>query len=351
MESIRQSKTFQERIVNAFTSEDNCEYLYNLLYENLVKMDFSPIKIKYLLHNFFSDIWSFSSSSGYIYSILDSDDIAMRAKFQGGLNVYDELKRVNIAFYQNRMENYLNNEYITNINARAYTNSAPIMPYAADTPMMPYNKLIEIVPIAGAVESNEDYAMTMFISDSLQPEGYEYLNNMGPKSELLENQYEWSNKDGTSKYDMGVANTREYPIITEDDEMEFDFALAMAQTNAIPVNKSSKDKYLNITHEDAIIKHMGENYVTSETALKYNKPSVKYNNNLIGSENGAFMRYKEIPFWQKLPREGTDTDIDETLGFATRETNNHVRGWDMSSLTKGARSYPKYYAEMNGGKH
>jgi hypothetical protein len=202
-----------------------------------------------------------------------------------------------------------------------------------------YNILLDHVPIDGAVEDNDDYAMKMFISDSLQPEGYEYLNNMGPKYELLENQHKWGEKNGKIKYDMGGNNST---IGNEDDDIDFDITLAMALTS--PVNPNAQVR----TAEDAIMDVMGENYVSSETALR--RPNT-YKSNVIGSDNGAFMRYKEIPFWQHLPREGVDTDINETLGFGAKETNNPVRGWDMSKLTEGVKSYPKYYGAMNYGKN
>ena len=108
-----------------------------------------------------------------------------------------------------------------------------------------------------------------------------------------------------------------------------------------PVNPNAQVR----TAEDAIMEVMGENYVSSETALKH--PNT-YKSNVIGSDNGAFMRYKEIPFWQNLSREGVDTDIDETLGFGMIETDTHVRRWDMSSLReKNSKRYPRYYGSMH----
>jgi hypothetical protein len=189
----------------------------------------------------------------------------------------------------------------------------------------------------------------MFISDSMQPEGYEYLNNKGPKYELLENQYEWRNKNGINKYDNSKLISA---TATEDDEMEFDFALSMAEIAKTPLTRESKHRFLNKTAEDAMLKHLGENYVCSDTVIKNEKQNRQNGREPpIGSDQGAFMRYKEIPFWQHLPREGVDTDINETLGFGAKETNNHVRGWDMAKLTDGVKSYPKYYGAMNYGKN
>ena len=363
-EKIRQPKSFQDRIIQTFLSEENSEYLYNLLYYNLIKMNFSPNDSKRVLNTFIPDIIAFSSSRDGIYSILNSDELAVRASLQYGLNVWDEVKRLNIIFYQNKMNNYINNVYSPKApmsprphfqnrqhfqNKPQSQNLQPI-PRQNQQTYNAYDKLLDHVPIDGAVEDNDDYAMKMFISDSLQPEGYEYLNNMGPKYELLENQHKWGNKKGVAmnkdgvvidkngvaknKYDMGGNNST---IGTEDDDIDFDTKLAMALT--APVNPNAQFR----TAEDAIMEVMGENYVSTETALKNTNKS-----NIIGSENDAFMRYKEIPFWQNLSREGVDTDIDETLGFGMIETGNHVRGWDMSTLKeKNNKRYPRYYGAMH----
>jgi len=356
MEKIRQPKNFQDRVIEAFLSEENTEYLYNLIYYNLIKLKFIPPYCIYLLQSLIPDMITFSSSSGDIYNILDSDNIAMRAKLQYGINVWDEVKRLNIVFYQSRIDNYLNNAYGQILppsqnenlplsplsqNSQIWTQpqqsrqqslqpSHPSQPPQPPRPSQPpqtllrpplkkqkysnYDKLLDHVPVDGAVEDNEDYAMKMFISDSLQPEGYEYLNNMGPKYELLENQHNWTSKDGKKKYDMGDANGNPFVTGTEDEDgMDFETSLAIAMADPI--------KYMN-------------------------KKA-----NIVGSDNGAFMRYKEIPFWQNLSREGTDTDIDETLGFGAKETRNHVRGWDMQSLReKNGKSYTRYYGAMNNSK-
>lgn len=357
-EKIRQPKSFQDRIIQTFLSEENSEYLYNLLYYNLIKMNFSPNDSKRVLNTFIPDIIAFSSSRDGIYSILNSDELAVRASLQYGLNVWDEVKRLNIIFYQNKMNNYINNVYSPKpqnqqlqsrqLNSRQSHFQNPSQsqqpPQPNKQPYNAYDKLLDHIPIDGAVEDNEDYAMKMFVSDSLQPEGYEYLNNMGPKYELLENQHKWGNKNGVmmnkngvtkNKYDMGGNNST---IGNEDDDIDFDVTLAMALT--APVNPNAQFR----TAEDAIMEVMGENYVSTETALK----NTNNKSNIIGSENQDFMRYKEIPFWQNLSREGVDTDIDETLGFGMIETGNHVRGWDMSTLReKNNKRYPRYYGAMH----
>ena len=44
------------------------------------------------------------------------------------------------------------------------------------------------------------------------------------------------------------------------------------------------------------------------------------------------MRYTSPPFWQKGGREGYDYDIEENLGTAGRELDNHVRRWPLDRI-------------------
>jgi hypothetical protein len=405
MESIRQPTSFYNRLIQTFRSIENYEYLYNLFYDNLVAMGISPIMAKYKLHNLRLEIVSFSSEYGYINDLLISDSIAMRAKLQGGLSLWDEIKRINMIFYQNRMSNYLIEDYQIVAQARPIIYDQPNNNYGvhigdapqsyqhintsvakttvsrpveqrikqqlAENPLPDidtgYNILFNHVPTDGRADSNEDYAMSMFISDSLQPEGYEYLNNMGVKYELIENQDAWQNKDGSKKYND---IKKVYKTGLEDDTMDFDFSLAIEgdddmyaagdavddsnenyrnEYNTLKVIRDQKkgSEYKVRTAEDLIYALMGENYVNSDIAIK-NK-DIKMDTGDSGTE---FMRYKEIPQWQKLSREGVDTDISETLGFGMKETKNHVRGWDMDALrARNGENFSHFYGARNSSRN
>ena len=92
------------------------------------------------------------------------------------------------------------------------------------------------------------------------------------------------------------------------------------------------------TAEDLIYELMGENYVDTETVLRNESRNAKLKNERkkinSGDSNSEAFRYKTIPFWQKINREGVDTDLEGTLGFGMKESNNHVRGWNMDSVRK-----------------
>ena len=52
-----------------------------------------------------------------------------------------------------------------------------------------------------------------------------------------------------------------------------------------------------------------------------------------------FMRYEQIPFWQRGGREGYERDIGETLGAAPCELDSPIRRWDTARLGR-----PKHVA-------
>ncbi len=69
----------------------------------------------------------------------------------------------------------------------------------------------------------------------------------------------------------------------------------------------------------------------SMSLIKNDKPLFEFDDK---EENGRFMRYPEIPFWQNCSRRnGYDRNIDETLGSATLEMDTHVRMWPTKRLT------------------
>lgn len=353
---------FQNRIVLTFQSRKNYEYLYHLFYENLVKLGMPPMIAQSKLSNLQNTMMQFSSTFGAIHDIITSDPISMRAKLQGGLDLWDEIKRINMIFYQDGMRAYLDITYApvlqnmplgqnyarrTNVygafdpnashrgdpnaidggGAMRMDTSVPnaIRSMGRGSPSYeprrdikptydieyeyknPYNKLLDHVPTVGLAETNEDYAMTMFISDSLRPQGYEYFNDMGDNFNVLENRSDWSKKDGKQKYNRSQLNLPPHNTINDDFS---NFNMANYQYS-----------------DDGII----------DTSIHPKEQS------------NAHMRYKEIPFWQKLSREGVDTDIKETLGFGLKESDNRVRGWDMDALrAKNGGNFDRLYGARNG---
>jgi len=92
------------------------------------------------------------------------------------------------------------------------------------------------------------------------------------------------------------------------------------------------------TPEQVIAEYWGEDRVSSDVPMDAaERGGAAYGDKYAwGStwreKGGRFMRRESIPFWQKGGREGYDTDIEETLGTAGRELDNHVRRWDLDRV-------------------
>lgn len=123
---------------------------------------------------------------------------------------------------------------------------------------------------------DESYSFNMFEEDSLRPPGLEGLNDRAPLHNILENQQQIPGMD--------------------DDDWGWD--------------SGNKDR----TPEEAMAQYWGEN-------------GEAYNNGQ--STESRFMRYPTIPRWQHTSNalDGTDLEINENLGSATREMGSHVRRW------------------------
>jgi hypothetical protein len=95
----------------------------------------------------------------------------------------------------------------------------------------------------------------------------------------------------------------------------------------------------NRTPEQAVAEYWGDGKVPTETSIGAPETvGVAYGNLYAWGDswqdNGGtrFMRYTSPPFWQKGGREGYDYDIEENLGTAGRELDNHVRRWPLDRI-------------------
>jgi hypothetical protein len=54
------------------------------------------------------------------------------------------------------------------------------------------------------------------------------------------------------------------------------------------------------------------------------------------------------PFWQKGGHEGYDYDIEENLGTQMRESDNHVRRWDLDRMRQPQGQQYRTYGPRSG---
>src|SRR4051812_26111865 len=96
IEQIRTPIRFRQRVSTQFISKENIKYLRGLFLKKL-----APDKMRqFILDNLDSDVRDFGSigQTGTGGELLDSDDISRRGFATGGVSIWDEVKRLNMAF-------------------------------------------------------------------------------------------------------------------------------------------------------------------------------------------------------------------------------------------------------------
>ena len=140
---------------------------------------------------------------------------------------------------------------------------------------------------------DDSYQMQMFTADSLRPAGLDRLNAAGPLYAVLEDQ---------SREAQRAARRRDPYLYGDDAAPEPSPACSRTGAWRGGSNTDLMEAHFEAEGED--------DWDTQESRTR-------------------FMRYDAVPFWQKGGREGTDLDIDETLGVAPVELDGMSRGWDM----------------------
>jgi hypothetical protein len=237
--------------------------------------------------------------------LLYSDPLARRGDGRRAVSFAAELRRLNRAFYEDRMA-FLRDK-------AGLLGGAP----------------------EGAGDADEPYHYRAFVADSLRPPGLEALNGPGPLWAILEDQQAPAGELARPRGD----NPRGYPR-REGFSATGAAAGAPPQPGVDPEDGAWDRGRPNRTAEQALAEYYGEEAVpSSSTALGAAEQATGtayldlYGRGPAWRENGGtrFMRYPSIPRWQDLSRgREYDRDIAETLGTGSRELDTHVRRWDMS---------------------
>lgn len=284
-ETATTSKRKPEQIRAMFVHPTNIVYLQTVLGKLLPAGKLR----KYATDNVTQSVMEFRA-----IELLESDPLALRGKSRAGIDRWAEVARLNRAYLRDRVKFLQEN--------------ATLIEKSGQKGYSLQNQ---------TSGENEPYHYKMFVADSLYPPGLENLNSTGPAYELREDQIEY------------------------DQDAE---AFEIGSDDAWDEGSATR------THEEAVSEYWGEGKIgTKESMTASNKKSYgdTFSWGKKWEENGGkrFMRYETIPFWQKGGRGGYDTNIDETLGTAGRETGNHVRRWDMDKVReKHGQNYRWYGA-------
>lgn len=296
---------FITRVLDTFRSERNISYLDGEL-KKLLGASAASIR------DTGDSVRDWGSNYGVGIEMLESDPSSRRGAKNNATELWAEVRRMNLAFLRHQVQ----------ILRRVIPRGAP---------RDGRNEML----------SEGSFADQMFMADSLRPPGLEFLNGPGPAWQIEELQYSRvpaevvdGRKDTWTSGASGAsgASGKRQPPPDSTDRMFTSYAPEDA-----PWSRGNPNR----TPEQALAEYMGDSYVSTETMLGAAQAKGALNLDLTGrgdnwQQNGGtrFMRYPEIPFWQKLSREGADRDIRETLGTQMKESGNQVRRWDMDKLRK-----------------
>ena len=269
-----------EELVKMFRSQRNTAYLHDLFSRRVPP---GPLQA-FALGTLKESIRTFSEKESLVYS---DPAIPQRNGDPPAAGIWAKLRRLNSNFYEYSMA-FLQ-DYKSAISGRSDDGSL----YSRD--------------------DDEQHHHQMFIADSLRPPGLEHLNGPGPLHSF--------SKGGSTPIQPG-AEAPGYGIGGDPGVDPEDWAW----------DEGNPDR----TYEQAIAEYWGGDHAASTLGADETAVGEAYKSrDGWRSDDGRtrYMRYTEIPIWQKAGRERNyDRDIEETLGPGGREHEGHVRGWDISRM-------------------
>ena len=275
-EAARAPAPFRDRVLAQFQSPQNLSYLSGLFARQVPA---GPLR-DFTLATLQDALLQYSGGAGRALELLASDPIARRGALRPAVGLWDEVRRLNRAFYEDRL---------AFLREQAHT-------------------IERGAPRDGVSEDDEPYHMRMFISDSLRPPGLEGLNLVAPLYDLLEDQALAAAGGGAGGCkDRFAGGTGPAEVYLYGDA---------------PWSRGNPNR----TPEQALAEYWGDDRAPTGASAEARREGLAY-----GGER-RYMRYDKPPFWQKGGREGYELDIEETLGPSPRELGTQVRRWDMSRL-------------------
>lgn len=298
----------RERIINLFRSPRNIEYLRSLFAKRVPPGPLRDFAVETLVDS----VYAYERIEALIYS----DPLAQRGGARPAASLWAEVRRINLAFYQYRMQ------FIRDKAA-----------------------LISGADRVGLEDEDEPYHYRMFTADSLRPPGLEHLNQAGPLFGIREDQVERGGappatgacpprREGFSATGAPVgASPGAGATPLEAGVGDEDWGWDNGDPHRTP--EQALAEYYGEGSEEATV--LGAAESTGAGTASEGKAYISANGQGEGwRENGGTraMRYPTIPIWQNLSRgREYDRDIEETLGTGARETDTHVRRWDRSRMT------------------
>ena len=306
-EKVRTPVRFRGRVIAQFRSPQNLAYLRHLFESRVPR---GPLR-DYALSTLHDAALSFSEGEGRALEVLQSDPVAQRGRGRPALGLWDEVRRLNRVFYEDRLASL--RDQASMLDRRA--------------------------PRDGISEDEEPYHIRMFVADSLRPPGLEHLNTPGPLYALREDSSTWAPRPAGRSEAFAASPSR-------GEAEVYPYGEADAPWEAGSPNR---------TPEQALAEYWGDGWTASETQIGGPETMGLSHGSLYAwgnswQDNGGtrFMRRESPPFWQKGGREGIDYDIEETLGTQARELDNHVRRWNTERVRHPRGQEYRSYGPRSG---
>lgn len=311
----------RDRLIDLFRAPRNIAYLRDLFAKNV-----PPGALRdFALDTLVDSVYAYERVEDLIYS----DPVAQRGDARPAANLWGEIRRLNLAFYEYRMQ-FLRDK-------------AALITGRSDD---------------GEWDDDEPYHYRMFVADSLRPPGLEHLNGTGPLFGIHEDQtaaaqprwppgakYAGQRREGFEGPGRlsGAAALAASRLSTDPAPLPVDPAVD-------PDDWGWDSGNPNRTPEQSIAEYWGEDHVESSTlgATEVGGEAYidRYGQGFQWREDTGtrFMRYPTIPIWQNLSRgREYDRDIEETLGTMSRELDNQVRRWDLETMrNRRGEEYRRY---------
>jgi hypothetical protein len=381
----RTPNKIRQRVLEVFQSPPNCAYLRGLFG---AKVPPGPLRA-FALETLDEAIYDYARSTGGLAGDLAySDPIAERGDSRVALNFWAEVRRLNLAFFTERMA--------------SIRDQAPLITGRTQD---------------GEWDDDEPYHYRMFVTDSLRPPGLENLNGIGPLWGIRELNYVPEARGGPTPcapnwpppppgggnplapppYVTGWERERKLRALNPPPgpiregfigrpplvEAEMARAEAAGRAPARPLNYAGVPTPLaqdtrefegiamdpgvdpddwawangdpGRTAQEALAEYWGEDQVESVVVQRGSTAGTtqdaeayieRYGRGADWREEGGtrFMRYPTIPIWQNLSRgREYDRDIEETLGRGSREQATQVRRWNLDVMrNRRGEEYRRY---------
>lgn len=257
--TIQPIRNFKQRVLYQFRSDKNRKYIQHILQKKV------PKHLHNILKNVGYEMYGFKIAD----ELVDSEPIAQRGQSTRGTSFWHEVKKLNIAFVQHKLNDIKMN--------MVYYDPESVDPMQRDS---------------------ENWSQRLLIASTLRPPGFEYMNT-GPYYNIKE--------DRVDEYKQVKSKNYNPPRTEGQSILQYWNNADNPMRNTEKMGPTYGDKY-----------SQGLNW--GDKSNSKNKPN----------HGAKFMRYKNnfLP-WNRAGYNGNAKNIEDSLWMQMRETGNLIYMQDL----------------------